>query len=102
MDVSGSDSDEQGDKQRNGDVVVFGAEEKQKRKCEVFLANIPRIEESEKGYSVHKALKRWHKQSDHHGMGEKSGSEEDLWRGLRLRKNERGEVVVFWAGGLGD
>lgn len=81
----------------NGDMVVFGAEDKQKLECETFLSNIPRIGESEKGYSVHKALKRWHKQGDHRG-GDRDSREEDLWRGLRLRKNERGEVVVFWGG----
>jgi cell growth-regulating nucleolar protein len=100
-DDSGSDSDGDAGQNGNGDVVVFGAEEKQKRQCESFLGNIPRIGESEKGYSVHKALKRWHKQGDHRGS-ERGPKEEDLWRGLRLRKNERGEVVVFWGGLMGD
>lgn len=97
---SGSDSDD-AHKYGNGDVVVFGAAEKQKRGCEAFLGNIPRIGESDKGYSVHKALKRWHKQSAHRG-NDRNIKEEDLWRGLRLRKNDRGEVVVFWGGGIAD
>lgn len=99
-DESGSDSDDVRGRGA-GDMVVHGAEERQRKGCEAFLSNIPRVGESEKGYSVHKALKRWHKQADHRGGG-KSGAEEDLWRGLRLRKNERGEVVVFWGGDRGD
>lgn len=96
QDDSGSDSDE--GKLRTGEVVVFGAAERQKKRCESFLANIPRVSEIEKGYSVHKALKRWHKQADHRGS-EKNGAEEELWRGLRLRVNDRGETVVFFAAG---
>lgn len=95
-DESGSDSDD--GKPRTGEVVVFGAAERQKKRCESFLANIPRISESEKGYSVHKALKRWHKKADHRGS-ERSSAEEELWRGLRLRINDRGETVVFFAAG---
>lgn len=93
---SGSDSED--GKQRTGEVVVFGAAERQKKRCESFLTNIPRISESEKGYSVHKALKRWHKHADHRG-GERSHEEDELWRGLRLRVNDRGETIVFFAAG---
>jgi len=93
---SGSDS---GDgKHDNGQVVVFGAADRQKKRCESFLANIPRVSESEKGYSVHKALKRWHKQADHRGS-ERSSEEDELWRGLRLRTNDRGETVIWFAVG---
>lgn len=89
---SGSDSEDQ---KRNGtaQVVVFGAEEKQKRQCDAFLSNVPGTE-SEKGYSIHKALKRWHKQNDVRSSSSKAEAEQELWRGLRFRKNDRGEIVV--------
>jgi cell growth-regulating nucleolar protein len=89
---SGSDSD---DNRKNGDsqVVIFGAAEKQQRRCSSFLSNIPGTE-SEKGYSVHKALKRWHKQNDIKSNSSKSEEEQELWRGLRFRRNDRGEIVV--------
>lgn len=96
QDDSGSDSDD--GKHQDGEVVVFGAAEKQKKRCHSFLANIPRVGESEKGYSVHKALKRWHKNADHRGS-ERTNEEEELWRGLRLRVNDQGETVIFFAAG---
>jgi cell growth-regulating nucleolar protein len=89
---SGSDSE---DNKRNGasQMVIFGAEEKQRRRCETFLSNIPGTD-SEKGYSIHKALKRWHKQNDVKHSSSKTEEEQELWRGLRLRKNDRGEIVI--------
>ena len=90
---SGSDSDD--DRKKNGasQMVIFGAEEKQKKRCETFLSNIPGTE-SEKGYSIHKALKRWHKQGDTRSSSSRAEEEQELWRGLRLRKNDRGEIVL--------
>ena len=92
-DDSVSDSDYE-DRNGNAKMVVFGAEAKLQKRCEVFLSNIPG-DEVGKGYSVHKALKRWHKQCDtgRSGRGDEEG---DLWRGLRLRRNDRGEVVIFF------
>lgn len=88
-----SDSDD-GKKRNGGDqMVVFGAEAKAKRRCETFLANIPGSD-YDKGYSIHKALKRWHKVSDIRSNSQKSQEEEELWRALRLKKNDRGEIVV--------
>jgi cell growth-regulating nucleolar protein len=89
---SASDSDD--DLHREGQVVVFGAEAMAKRRCETFLSNIPG-DEVGKGYSIHKALKRYHKQTDR-GRSSKHEEEQELWRGLRLRKNDRGEIVVFF------
>ena len=88
-----SDSDD--GRKRNGtaQMVVFGAEEKSKRRCETFIANIPGAE-YDKGYSIHKVLKRWHKQCDVRSSSHKNKVEEELWRALRLRKNDRGEIVV--------
>lgn len=81
-------------KSTNGTMVVFGAEEKANRACRSFLANAPGLE-SEKGYSMHKMLKRWHKQNDVRSSSHKAELEEELWRSLRLKRNERGEYVVF-------
>lgn len=104
-DDSGSDTDSdptpqnaQGDDSRrkptNGTMVVFGAEEKQKRACRSFLANAPGLD-SDKGYSIHKMLKRWHKQNDARSTALKLEEEQDLWRGLRIRRNEKGEFVLL-------
>lgn len=65
--------------------------------------------DSERGCSFHKALKRFHRDfSDEydadrgrdHGRSradrERRGEDErDLWRALRLRRNDRGEIVMF-------
>jgi cell growth-regulating nucleolar protein len=77
----------------NGDMVVFGAEEKTRRACRSFLANAPGLD-SEKGYSVHKMLKRWHKHNDVRSSASKLEDEQDLWRALRIKRNEKGEFVV--------
>lgn len=89
--VHGDDSKR---KSTNGAMVVFGAEEKQKRACRSFLANAPGLD-SDKGYSIHKMLKRWHKQNDARSTSLKLEEEQDLWRGLRIRRNEKGEYVLL-------
>ena len=72
-----------------------------------FLSLVSR--DSERGCSFHKALKRFHRDfSDEydadrgrdHGRSRadrerRNEDEKDLWRALRLRRNDRGEVVVF-------
>ncbi|KAJ5166733.1 uncharacterized protein N7482_005514 [Penicillium canariense] len=72
-----------------------------------FLGLVSR--DSERGCSVHKALKRFHRDfSDEYDAdrGRDQGrsradrerraeDEKELWRALRLRRNERGEIVVF-------
>ncbi|EXJ65407.1 hypothetical protein A1O7_01748 [Cladophialophora yegresii CBS 114405] len=98
-DESASDSDSEGvraarkTKGTNGDMVVFGAEEKAKRACRSFLANAPGLD-SDKGYSIHKMLKRWHKHNDVRNSSSKIDEEQDLWRALRIKRNEKGEYVV--------
>ncbi|KAJ5092029.1 hypothetical protein NUU61_006899 [Penicillium alfredii] len=71
-----------------------------------FLSLVSR--DSERGCSVHKALKRFHRDlSDEydadrgrdHGRSRadrerRLEDEKDLWRALRLRRNDRGEIVV--------
>ena len=73
--------------------VVFGEEEKAKRACRSFLANAPGLD-SDKGYSIHKMLKRWHKHNDVRSSSSKVDEEQDLWRSLRVRRNEKGEFVL--------
>ncbi|KAJ5217826.1 uncharacterized protein N7469_011451 [Penicillium citrinum] len=65
-----------------------------------FLSLVSR--DSERGCSFHKALKKFHRdfadEQEDHGRDsrERRGEDErDLWRGLRLRRNDRGEIVVF-------
>ncbi|KIV78043.1 hypothetical protein PV11_09806 [Exophiala sideris] len=101
-DDSASDTDSEdtrrtGDKRKgsNGTMVVFGAEEKTKRSCRSFLANAPGLE-SDKGYSIHKMLKRWHKHNDVRSGSGKAEEEDELWRSLRVRRNEKGEYIVFF------
>ncbi|KAJ5634071.1 hypothetical protein N7528_001913 [Penicillium herquei] len=72
-----------------------------------FLSLVSR--DSERGCSVHKALKRFHRDfaeeyvadrtrdngRAHTNLERHSEDEKDLWRALRLRRNDRGEIVVF-------
>ncbi|KAJ5082208.1 hypothetical protein N7532_011251 [Penicillium argentinense] len=58
-----------------------------------FLSLVSR--DSERGCSFHKALKRFHRDFSDDGREHRSEDEKDLWRGLRLRRNDRGEIVVF-------
>lgn len=46
---------------------------------------------------MNKALKRYHRERREQGSAlPKAEEEKELWRSLRLKKNERGEVVVFF------
>lgn len=68
-----------------------------KSRAELFMSFVNKGPESEHGYSVHKALKRYHRERGEQGLGlEKADEEKELFKGLRLKKNERGEVVVFF------
>ncbi|KAJ6071446.1 hypothetical protein N7499_009460 [Penicillium canescens] len=55
---------------------------------------------SERGCSVNKTLKRFHRNlsyeyDDEEDRDRRFDDEKDLWRALRLRRNDRGEIVVF-------
>lgn len=95
---SPSESDDERYGRRGGDqaMVVFGAEERLRRKCDDFLAYISKGPESSKGYSINKVLKRYHKDSEILRDNEKRDEEKELWKGLRLKRNDRGEVVIFF------
>lgn len=60
--------------------------------AEHFMSFVTKGPESERGCSVNKVLKRYHRDK-----GRKAGGEEekDLWKVLRLRRNDRGETVLF-------
>ncbi|CZT18024.1 uncharacterized protein RCC_03862 [Ramularia collo-cygni] len=60
-----------------------------------FLSFITKGPESERGCSINKILKRYHRERDVRGSEDKEDEDKELWKGLRLRRNSRGEVVVF-------
>lgn len=62
-------------------------------RAELFMSFVNKGPESEKGCSINKALKRYHRERGGNlGKGEE---ERELWKSLRLRRNERGEIVLF-------
>lgn len=70
-----------------------------KTRAELFMSFVTKGPESQQGYSVHKALKRYHRERGELGLGlEKGDEEKELFKNLRLKRNERGEVVVFFSG----
>ncbi|KAL1979917.1 hypothetical protein VTN96DRAFT_4983 [Rasamsonia emersonii] len=89
-------------------------EEIQREKASHFLSLVTKGPESRRGCSVHKALKRFHRaypsvadsddcDDDRRGRGRSRSDKErryeeekELWRTLRLKRNDRGEVVVFF------
>lgn len=74
----------------DGQVILF------KPRADVFLSFVNKGPESDRGCSMNKVLKRFHRErqasSDH---GVKSLEEKELWRSLRVRQNDRGEIVLF-------
>ncbi|KAM6539465.1 hypothetical protein FALCPG4_001265 [Fusarium falciforme] len=74
----------------NNQVILF------KPRADVFLSFVDKGPESEKGLSMNKVLKRFHREREATGSELGKGKEEkELWRSLRLRQNERGEIVLF-------
>lgn len=63
-------------------------------RAELFLSFINKGPESERGYSMNKALKRYHRERDIYGS-EREDEDKELWKSLRLRRNDRGEIVLF-------
>ncbi|KAI1408853.1 hypothetical protein F5Y13DRAFT_98809 [Hypoxylon sp. FL1857] len=65
-------------------------------RSDLFLSLCNKGPESERGCSVNKALKRYHRERSESGTSlGKSVEEKELWRSLRMRRNERGEIVLF-------
>ena len=68
-----------------------------KTRAELFSSFVTKGPESEQGYSLHKALKRYHRERGEEGLGlDKPDEEKELFKALRLRRNDRGEIVVFF------
>ena len=68
-----------------------------KTRAELFTSFVTKGPDSEQGYSLHKALKRYHRERGEEGLGmAKADEEKELFKALRLRRNDRGEVVVFF------
>ncbi|KAH7034929.1 uncharacterized protein B0I36DRAFT_85750 [Microdochium trichocladiopsis] len=67
-----------------------------KPRSDLFLSFCTKGPDSERGCSVNKALKRFHRERDSSAdsLG-KFIEEKELWRSLRMRKNDRGEIVLF-------
>ncbi|KAK2679437.1 hypothetical protein RAB80_004618 [Fusarium oxysporum f. sp. vasinfectum] len=73
-----------------GQVVLY------KPRADVFLSFVDKGPESEKGVSLNRVLKRFHREREATGSELGKGKEEkELWRSLRLRQNEQGEIVLF-------
>ncbi|KAL1957853.1 hypothetical protein VTO42DRAFT_5418 [Malbranchea cinnamomea] len=114
------DKDKDKDKQlvlyKQADSDDQAAEDLRREKAALFLSLINKGPESERGCSMHKALKRFHREyssaagsedrEQKHGSkergrgrsrhrGQRDEEEQELWRMLRLKRNDRGEVVVF-------
>lgn len=66
-------------------------------RAELFMSFVTKGPESDHGYSINKALKRYHRERGERGLGlGKAEEEKELWKSLRLRRNERGEVVLLY------
>ncbi|KAI1279060.1 hypothetical protein F5Y07DRAFT_46994 [Xylaria sp. FL0933] len=80
--------EEKGDE--SGALVVY------RPRSDLFLSLCTKGPESDRGCSVNKALKRYHRERSASGDSLSKGAEEkELWRSLRMRRNERGEIVLF-------
>ena len=67
-----------------------------KPRGEVFLNFVDKGPDSIRGCSMNKALKRFHRSRKECGSTIGKGKEEkELFRSLRLRRNDRGEIVLF-------
>lgn len=68
-------------------------------RAELFLSFINKGPDSERGVSVNKALKRYHRERHERREDDlpKADEEKELWKDIRLKKNDRGEIVLFFA-----
>ncbi|KAI3329008.1 hypothetical protein HD806DRAFT_519335 [Xylariaceae sp. AK1471] len=65
-------------------------------RSDLFLSLCNKGPGSDRGCSVNKALKRFHRERTSSGTSlGKVMEEKELWRSLRMRRNERGEIVLF-------
>lgn len=68
-------------------------------RAELFMSFITKGPDSERGMSVNKTLKRFHRERYERWdqVPSKADEEKELWKDLRLRRNDRGEIVLFFA-----
>jgi cell growth-regulating nucleolar protein len=68
----------------------------QNARAEILLEFVNKGPDSDRGVSMNKALKRYHRERSAMGgaLG-KASEEKELWRSLRMKKNDRGEIVLF-------
>lgn len=68
----------------------------QQSRAELLLGFINKGPDSDRGVSMNKALKRYHRERAAMGSGlGKADEEKELWKSLRMKKNDRGEIVLF-------
>ncbi|KFZ20706.1 hypothetical protein V502_03038 [Pseudogymnoascus sp. VKM F-4520 (FW-2644)] len=80
-----------------GQMVVFKASDGAEELAGMLLGFVSKGPGSERGVSMNKALKRYHRMRASSGLGAGKGAEEkELWKSLRMRKNDRGEIVLFF------
>lgn len=81
----------EGDKEADASAMVI-----YKPRADLLMSFIEKGPDSERGCSMNKALKRFHRERTASGnsLG-KLMEEKELWRSLRMRKNDRGEIVLF-------
>lgn len=65
-----------------------------KNRAEHFMSFVTKGPDSHHGCSINKALKRYHRERDVRS-DEKEDEDKELWKSLRLRRNSRGEIVLF-------
>jgi cell growth-regulating nucleolar protein len=82
---------------RNGDLIPTGTGSDDR--ADLFMSFITKGPDSERGMSVNKALKRYHRERYERWDQQPSKAEEEkeLWKNLRLKKNDRGEIVLFFS-----
>lgn len=93
---SAPDTDRQLIVRPNGEVATLKTE--YEARADLFMSFVNKGPDSERGMSVNKTLKRYHRERhdyDHHVS--KADEEKELWKSLRLKRNERGEIVLFFA-----
>lgn len=85
-------NDNDGDEKRSG----AGAIVRYDHRADLFFSMVNKGPESERGCSVNKALKRFHRERDASGDAlPKPLEEKELFKTLRMRRNERDEIVLF-------
>ncbi|CAK7267210.1 hypothetical protein SEPCBS119000_002428 [Sporothrix epigloea] len=91
LEYSGAGAEED-DRADAGQLIVY------KPRADLFLSFVNKGPDSERGCSMNKALKRFHRERERSASGTtlaKPLEEKELFRSLRLRKNDRGEIVLF-------